>query len=835
MKHRTADAEPARRATPRALWLGLATLSLLGLTVAPALAVTYNVTLGSTSAALSFGAGSSAQNFTGSGSWLKVFPPGPKFETYIPVASLGTAFTINDIASINYHTLNPVVNPSGVDFFLTFYTNPILGGDGGGFYGRRLTAEPYLTNAYVAPTIGVWNTWASPAGPNQLTFNDSNHSGNFGFYGAPTLADLQAGTINWATWAGNPTSGTATGGAIDYGSQGLRYISFQTGSGWASVTSYLDAIQINLKNGNTYNIDLENVADPVIAAQPAATCITPTYPCVEVPVTIARTSATPVRGFSVNLTISANLALCAPNIVQGTFLNSVPLSTTNFQVLSNGGGNYTVDCAILGLPCGQTALAGTLFKLNLSSTSPSGTGTVTINSVTVRDCANGPIAALPGAPLSVPIDNTPPSPITDLAAVQQTSGNGAGPTTGIIVSWATGDPGTVSLYRAPFGSYPEYDDDGAVSPPSPGAAPGGPWTLVSAAATSPYTDSAAPRGYWYYVAFVTDACANLSTVSNMTGGNLDYLLGDVVPGAGNNKVDGLDISALGFSYGLTGEGPVDAVGYLDVGPTLTGSATARPVPDDRIQFEDLIIFAINYGGTGYQAPQMRAMAAAADRDEVLVDAPDAVSAGESFTARVRVRGAGDIQGLSAQLGWDPAVVEPGIVSTSDWMAGMGGVVFSAAAGNVDAALLGSSGRGLAGEGDVATVSFRSLRAGKPGIALASITARDASNHPVVLGRTAVVTGSAPNTSDLMPVAPNPFRDDATLAFATSHAGPVRLAIFDLTGRLVRTLVNEQRAAGTYRETWNGTDNSGHRLQAGLYYVQLTAPQFSRSRKLLMLR
>ena len=496
--------------TRRTSLVGIAslTLGLTTLAATPSRAVVYNVTLGSTYAAASFGAGSSAQSFTGTGSWLKVFPPGPKFETYISVASLGTSFTINDIASISYHTLNPVVNPSGVDFYLNLYTAPFLGGDGG-FYGRRLTSEPYLDNGYVVPTLNVWNTWNSVAGPNQLTFNDSNHSGNFGFYGAPTLADLQAGTINWATWAGNPTSGTATGGAINYGTQPVNLISFQTGSGWVSLTSYLDAITINLKNGNTYNIDLENTPDPVVAAQAPTSCITPATPCVAVPVTIARTTGTNVRGFSVNITVSANLSLCGANIAEGTFLSGAnPLTT--YQVLSNGGGNYTVDAAILGSPCGATALAGTLFTVNVGSGIGSGVGTVTVNSVTLRDCSNGPIAAIPGPAASVTIQNTPPSPITNLSAVQKLTGNGVAPVTGILLSWSTGGAGTVKIYRAPFGAYPEYDDDAVVLAPNPALAPGGPWTLVTPTATSVYNDAAAPRGYWYYVAFVTDACGNVA-------------------------------------------------------------------------------------------------------------------------------------------------------------------------------------------------------------------------------------------------------------------------------------------------------------------------------------
>ena len=57
----------------------------------------------------------------------------------------------------------------------------------------------------------------------------------------------------------------------------------------------------------------------------------------------------------------------------------------------------------------------------------------------------------------------------------------------VIVAWTAPVAGPVALYRAPFGSYPEYDDGGGVAPDST-LAPNAPWTLVSANAISGLID-----------------------------------------------------------------------------------------------------------------------------------------------------------------------------------------------------------------------------------------------------------------------------------------------------------------------------------------------------------
>src|SRR5439155_8737895 len=146
----------------------------------------------------------------------------------------------------------------------------------------------------------------------------------------------------------------------------------------------------------------------VIGAQSSSSYICPSNTCVTVPVTISRAYTNPVLGYSVTFQLSANLSLCAgtSSVSEGTFLSSS--GPTFYQVVRNGGGSYTVDDALLS-NCGPTATSGTLFSIGVTSTSPSGPGTITITAIKLRDCSNGDLAAGAGPPGTVPIDNQAPS------------------------------------------------------------------------------------------------------------------------------------------------------------------------------------------------------------------------------------------------------------------------------------------------------------------------------------------------------------------------------------------------------------------------------------------
>jgi len=672
--------------------------------------------------------------------------------------------------------------------------------------GGPVTAT--VTNCTIASwTQGLYAQGAAVA----LTANDNSISGNgTGYDNSSSLAPQNAEQNWWGSASGPSGTGPGSGDAI----VGAN-VDFNP---WR--TSGAD-----LSPACGFQPDPSNQVTP----GPAPSCIAAGNACITIPVSINRTDSANLRGYSVDIQLSANLVLCSTpfaSITAGPYLaTGSGINGTNFQVVSNGGGSYTVDEAILGLPCGATGSGGTIFNISVKAAGGGdGTGTITVTSVTLRDCSNAPIASSIGAPVNISIDQTPPAAIAALAAQQVKLGNDGDGTTKITLTWPAVEAGaTVQVYRAKFGNYPEYDD-----PPTPGSVPvapsyppGAPWVLT-AVSTSGSTDEVSNRDFWYYVAFVKDGCNNVSPVSNRTNGTLNYHLGDVtngfVAGTGNNLVDTADISLLGANYGIFGA-PVAAVAYLDVGPTTDFSVNARPTTDDRVNFEDLIMFAINYGTVSAPGaiPDDRVFAGA---DRLSLSTEGSVAVGDVVTARIHLSGSGRIQGLSTRLSWNPRAVEPIGYEAGALLSGANGVVFSPALGTVDAALLGVRDRGLSGDGDVASVRFKVLTAIDPEIAIAEVTARDAANQPVSLGGSVGSQDALPTATLLMAPTPNPAQHVSNLAFSLARAGRVDLAIFSVDGRKVQTLVAETREAGFHSVAWNGMKDDGGRAPAGVYFARM---------------
>jgi len=83
--------------------------------------------------------------------------------------------------------------------------------------------------------------------------------------------------------------------------------------------------------------------------------------------------------------------------------------------------------------------------------------------------------------------------------------------------------------------------------------------------------------------------------------------------------------------------------------------------------------------------------------------------------------------------------------------------------------------------------------------------------------------------------PNPFNPETTIGFAIPEAGHVKLAIYDVAGRLVRTLVDGNRKAAYHREVWNGMDNNGTRVSSGVYFYKINAGRYVKTRKMVLLK
>ena len=69
--------------------------------------------------------------------------------------------------------------------------------------------------------------------------------------------------------------------------------------------------------------------------------------------------------------------------------------------------------------------------------------------------------------------------------------------------------------------------------------------------------------------------------------------------------------------------------------------------------------------------------------------------------------------------------------------------------------------------------------------------------------------------------PNPFNPRTTIQFALPSSGRTRVSIFDVAGRHIKTLVDEDLPAQTHRVIWTGEDDNGRGVAAGIYFYMVT--------------
>jgi len=84
-------------------------------------------------------------------------------------------------------------------------------------------------------------------------------------------------------------------------------------------------------------------------------------------------------------------------------------------------------------------------------------------------------------------------------------------------------------------------------------------------------------------------------------------------------------------------------------------------------------------------------------------------------------------------------------------------------------------------------------------------------------------------------APNPFNPSTTIAYAVPARGPVSVLIYDVKGRLVRTLIDDDHEPGAYTAVWNGRSESGAEAASGIYFTEVRTSSESRVEKLALIK
>jgi hypothetical protein len=93
----------------------------------------------------------------------------------------------------------------------------------------------------------------------------------------------------------------------------------------------------------------------------------------------------------------------------------------------------------------------------------------------------------------------------------------------------------------------------------------------------------------------------------------------------------------------------------------------------------------------------------------------------------------------------------------------------------------------------------------------------------------------PATFGLSQNYPNPFNPVTMIEYQLPEAGHVSLKIYDLGGREVRTLVDEEKPVGYHRVKWDAKDNFGQKLNSGVYLYRIQVGAYAQTRKVLLVK
>lgn len=171
----------------------------------------------------------------------------------------------------------------------------------------------------------------------------------------------------------------------------------------------------------------------------SATRLSAAQPTAHLRLDLTRAAVHPVRAISVTLQFTGPIALAGNEsaFVEGDFLAAH--GSTFHGAIDRGGGAWTFDCALLGEPCGAAGDSGSVVSFDVVATGATGTGTVSVSDVQLRDCDNDTLECATAAE-SLFADVVPPA----LALLSPAGGESWDLGATQTLQWAASDAGGVA-------------------------------------------------------------------------------------------------------------------------------------------------------------------------------------------------------------------------------------------------------------------------------------------------------------------------------------------------------------------------------------------------------
>ena len=121
--------------------------------------------------------------------------------------------------------------------------------------------------------------------------------------------------------------------------------------------------------------------------------------------------------------------------------------------------------------------------------------------------------------------------------------------------------------------------------------------------------------------------------------------------------------------------------------------------------------------------------------------------------------------------------------------------------------------------------------GDPVVAIINDMGKAAGNRP----GSGLTDAGTPAVTRILPNAPNPFNPQTRINFELSQPGRARLAIFDVTGRRVKTMHDGHLESGPHSLVWQGRDDGGRPVASGVYYLRMESVEGVHHRKMMLLK
>jgi len=283
-----------------------------------------------------------------------------------------------------------------------------------------------------------------------------------------------------------------------------------------------------------------------------------------------------------------------------------------------------------------------------------------------------------------------------------------------------------------------------------------------------------------------------------------------------------DITVLGSTYLLCSVDP----GFkdeVDIGPTHDNSRIGIPTPDTCIDFEDLMIMAMNFS----QVAPLKSPASGTQIPVLVWSRVDA----ETWALQL-LEPCANLKGLHLTAQLPPNVTVT--VTAGDLLNQQEALVFLRNAGphmfDTSLAIMGT-GVGIAGSGEL----LRARLSAAADVGHLTIDARGLENEVFVIEPEVASTEDIPTVFQLAQNYPNPFNPLTKIVFSLPEAQSVQLTIFMLDGKRVATLVSGNYPAGTHEVVWDGRDADGRFVASGTYFYRIEAGPYRRTMKMILMK